>query len=314
MPRAIIVGVTGQDGTYLFRYLNERHYEIFGFGRTRIMTNRDDWKNQAHDITSFQEISNLIQRIQPDEIYHLAAFHQSSEDPVINNETLFQHSYEVNVLSLFHVLEALRLFSPDTHLFYAASSHIFGRPASEPQDETTPFNPLGIYAVTKVSGLHLCRMYRTLYHIHASTGILYNHESPIRSEQFVSQKIAKAAILCKHDPHHRLILGDLSVEVDWGYAPDYVDAMHRITTHQKPDDFIIATGKKSRVEDFVKIAFEYLGLDWHEYVTEKREIITKPAVALVGNPEKLERLTGWKRTVSFPEMVRLLVESAQNDL
>ncbi len=314
MPRAIIVGVTGQDGTLLYRILDGKKYQVFGIGRNRVFTNCKTWEDmRAVDIGNFQQVSALIEKIQPDEIYHLAAVHQSSEDPVADAVTLFSQSYAVNVVSLFHFLEAVRQFSPETRLFYAASSHIFGRPEKEPQDENTPVNPLAIYGITKASGLYLCRMYRSVHQIFASVGILYNHESHLRGETFVSRKIAKAAVRCKKDPEYRLVMGDLSVEVDWGYAPDYVEAMHRILNLPAADDFILATGEKHTVEDFVRTAFGTLGLDWREFVTERQEIITRPAVAFVGNPEKLVKMTGWKRSVTFDEMVRLLVEKAEAD-
>jgi len=310
MPCAIIVGATGQDGTYLYRLLEEKQYHVFGFGRHRVITNRKDWAdNTVPDIISFKEVSDLIRKIQPDEIYHLAAVHQSSEDPISDSVTLLTQSFDVNVVSLFNFLEAIRLFSPNTRLFYAASSHIFGRPACEPQDENTPLNPLGIYAITKVSGLHLCRMYRAVHKVFAAVGILYNHESPLRGEQFVSQKIVRGAVICKKDPDHRLVLRDLSAEVDWGYAPDYVDAMHRIVNLPEADDFVIATGEKYRVEDFVRITFEHLGLNWRDHVIERKETISRPGIPLVGNPEKLGKATGWKPTIRFQEMVQILVES-----
>lgn len=311
MPRAIIVGATGQDGTLLFRHLDGRNYQVFGMGKSRVVTNNEIWKGErAIDIGDFRQVAALVRKIQPDEVYHLAAVHHSSEDTVPDHVQLFDQSYTINVASLFNFLEAIREFSPKTRLFYASSSHIFGIPGTEPQDENTSINPLNMYAVTKVSGMHLCRMYRTVYNVFASVGILYNHESPLRGEHFVSRKIALGAVRCKKDPAHRLALGDLKSEVDWGYAPDYVDAMHRILDLPEADDFIIATGEKHTVEDFVRIAFETVGLDWHDNVTEKTGIITRPAVALVGDPAKLERMTGWQRSVTFPEMVRLLVESA----
>ena len=311
MPRAIIIGATGQDGTLLYRLLEEKKYQVFGIGRTRIITNNETWKDEpAVDIGNFQEVSLLVRKMQPDEIYHLAAVHQSSEDPVTDPVMLFGQSFSVNVVSLFNFLEAIRQFSPQTRLFYAASSHIFGKPDTEPQDENTRIQPLNIYAVTKVTGLNLCRMYRTVHQIFVSVGILYNHESPLRGGQFVSQKIARGAVMCRKDPSHRLVLGDLKGEVDWGFAPDYVDAMQRIMNLPEADDFVIATGEKHTVEDFVRIAFDSLGLDWRVFVTERKGIITRPTVALVGNAAKLTMKTGWQRSVTFSDMVKKLVESA----
>jgi GDPmannose 4,6-dehydratase len=311
MPRALITGATGQDGTLLYRLLDEKNYQVFGLGRTRTITNHEPWKgSRTVDISNFDEVSALIRWIRPDEIYHLAAVHQSSEDPVMDPVTLFSQSFSVNVVALFNFLEAVRQFSPETRLFYAASSHIFGIPEAEPQDENTPVRPMNIYAVTKAAGLNLCRMYRTVHQVYASAGILYNHESPLRGEQFVSQKIARGAVRCRNDPSYRLVLGDLNGEVDWGYAPDYVDAMFRILSLPEADDFVVATGEKHTVADFARIAFDALGLDWREFVTEHREIITRPAVARVGNPAKLVGKTGWQQSVTFSGMVKKMVESA----
>ena len=309
MPSAIIVGATGQDGTFLYHHLEEKKYSLLGIGRRKVITNIKDWDGpRTCDICNFEEVIRIVQELQPDEIYHLAAVHHSSQDPVTEPVNLLHQSYDVNVVSLFNFLEAIRQFSPHTKLFYAASSHIFGKPTDEPQDENTLINPLAIYGITKASGMYLCRMYRSVHHVFASVGILYNHESWLRGEQFVSQKIVKGAINCQKNPQNRVILGDLAVEVDWGFAPDYVDAIHRIVLHTEADDFIIATGEKHTVEEFVSIAFDTLGLDWREYVEERKEIITRTTAALVGNPAKLMRITGWKRSITFSDMVKLLVE------
>ncbi len=312
MSSAIIVGATGQDGTFLYHLLGSKGYSILGLGSRRAFSNIDTWTGlSAIDIRDFQDVSQIIKKIQPDEIYHLAAVHHSSQDKVADPLTLLEQSYHVNVLSLQNFLDGIRQFSPKTKLFYAASSHIFGNPRTEPQDENTPMDPLNIYGITKVSGISLCRMYRYLYGTFASVGILYNHESWLRNEQFVSQKIIRGAIQCKKNPDHHLILGDLSVEVDWGFAPDYVDAMYKIVSLSRPDDFIIASGEKHSVREFVSIAFAAVGLDWQDYVEERKEIITKNPASLVGNPDKLIRQTGWKRSITFPDMVKIIISNTR---
>jgi GDPmannose 4,6-dehydratase len=308
MPNAIIVGATGQDGTILFDFLKKKEYILFGIGRRTVITHKMRWDNVLFDIRDFDAVSNLVKKMQPDEIYHLAAFHHSSQDHIDDMRELFNRSYEVNVLSLFNFLEATRQFSPHTKLFYAASSHIFGRPLNATQDENTPINPLTIYGMTKSYGVFLCRMYRLEHNIFVSVGILYNHESWLRGEQFVSQKIVKGAINCKKNPQNRLTLGDLAACIDWGYAPDYIEAMYKIVTLPNAEDFIIATGEKHTVREFAQIAFESLGLDWKDFVEEREEIITRPAIIFVGNPAKLISKTGWKRSLTFSEMVRTLVE------
>lgn len=314
MPSAIIVGSTGQDGTFLYHLLEGKKYSLLGIGSRSVITNIKDWDGQeTFDICNFEQVAHVVKKLQPDEIYHLAAVHHSSQDPVVELVNLFHQSYDVNVLSTFNFLEAIRQFSPHTKLFYAASSHIFGKPTDEPQDENTLINPLAVYGVTKASGVYLCRMYRSVHHVFASVGILYNHESWLRGEQFVSQKIVKGAINCKNNPKNRVILGDLAVEVDWGFAPDYVDAMHRILALDEPDDFIVATGDRHTVEEFAHIAFDAVGLNWRDFVEEHKEIITRPKNPLIGNPAKLVEKTGWKPSVDFPGMVRALVKRAEEE-
>lgn len=314
MPRAVIIGVNGQDGTLLYRLLEEQGYQLLGIGRTRVVTNTEAWQGIGHvDIGDFSRVLSLVQTVCPDEVYHLAAIHHSSEDPVAEQVRLLEESYRVNVHSLMNFLEAIRQVSPKARLFYAASSHIFGRPAIVPQDESTPVNPFSIYGITKASGLFLCREYRKTHGVFASVGILYNHESLLRGEQFVSRKIVEGAVRCRRDPSHRLTLGNLASIADWGYAPDYVDAMHRILSLDTADDFVIATGEQHTVGDFVRIAFEAVGLDWHDFVKEDVGIITRPANPFIGNPGKLVNATGWKRSVDFPEMVRALVQQAEDE-
>lgn len=312
MPIAIIVGVTGQDGTLLYRVLEEKKYSILGIGRNKVISNKKTWEKYGLiDICDFRAVSKLVQEVQPEEIYHLAAVVHSSQDHIVDPVGLLNQSYQVNVLSLFYFLEAIRQFSPHTKLFYAASSHIFGKPFVEPQDENTIINPLTIYGITKANGVYLCRMYRSVHNVFASVGILYNHESWLRGEQFVSQKIVKGVIKCKENPNYRLVLGDLSVKVDWGFAPDYVDAMHRILKLSESNDFIIATGEKHTVEEFVRIAFDTVGLDWREFVEERNEIITRITVPLVGCPNNLMKKTGWKKSLDFSGMVQALVKKAE---
>jgi len=314
MPRAVIVGANGQDGTLLYQLLEKKGYQIVGIGRSRTTTNTTAWNDMGHvDIGNFTQVLALLKKVQPDEVYHLAAVHHSSEDPVVDPVPLLEQSYSVNVHSLMNFLEAIRRVSPKTRLFYAASSHLFGNPATVPQDETTLINPVSIYGITKASGMYLCRSYRTMYNIFASVGILYNHESWLRGEQFVSRKIVEGAVRCKRDPGHRVVLGDLASAVDWGYAPDYVDAMHRILSLEKPDDFIIASGEQHTVEEFARIAFETLGLDWQNFVDVQSGIITRRAVPLIGNPAKLVQKTGWKRSMDFPKMVETLVKRAEEE-
>jgi GDPmannose 4,6-dehydratase len=225
------------------------------------------------------------------------------------NTELFRESFRVHVFALINFLEAMRIFAQEGRLFYAASSHVFGNTPIKLQTEETPFNPAGIYGITKAAGIYACRFYRNQYQLFASAGILYNHESQYRQSTFVTTKIIEGAINIKKGRQNNLLLGNLDAEVDWGYAPDYVDAFQRILASPEPDDFIIATGEKHTVRDFVEITFGYLGLDWKKYVEEDAKIIFKSGATLVGNPQKLTQITGWKPSVDLRGMIKLLLQS-----
>ena len=310
MKRSVIVGCAGQDGTILHQFLSGKKHELIGISRDRITYSACVAGIDKIDIANTDEVYRLVDSLKPHEIYHLAAVHSSSEwkDAPIDNAELYRSSHSVNVLSLVNFLEAIRKYSPETRLFYAASSHVFGNEAGDLQDESTPINPNSIYGITKAAGLFACRFYRNEYRIFASTGILYNHESSLRQEQFISKKIIRGAVDVKKGKKAKLALGDLDAEIDWGYAPDYVVAMYRILDSSAPGDFIIATGQKHTVRDFVEVAFGYLGLDWRSYVERDPSIIIKSRICLVGNPAKLMNVTGWKPSVGFDQMVRLLVD------
>ena len=306
MRTAIIVGCLGQDGRLLSEYLIRKKYRLIGIDINYLKT-PDKSRRKPIDITNLGHVNNLIRYSKPSEIYHLAAVHHSSEDRTHNNIQLFDKSFEVNTFSLIYFLEAIRKFSPKTRLFYASSSHIFDDKENTINDEDSYINPSSIYGITKAAGLFICRFYRKEYSLFASCGILYNHESSFRGGSFISKKIIKGAIKIKRNQQDKIILGNINAEVDWGYAPDYVDAMHKILALKEPDDFIIATGKKHKVSEFAEIAFKYLGLDWKRYVGEYKGILTRETPPRVGNPSKLTSLTGWKPTVDFREMIKLLL-------
>ncbi|MFH1000769.1 MAG: GDP-mannose 4,6-dehydratase [Bacteroidota bacterium] len=306
MKRAVIVGVQGQDGQLLYNFLLKKRYSVLGIDKNIIRSSLEASFKQV-DILKFTEVSHLIEEFQPKEVYYLAAFHHSSEDLPIENVELLRRSYEVHVCGLANFLEAIKYSCFKTRIFYAASSHIFGETEKAIQDENTPINPSCIYGITKAAGLALCRFYRFRYGIFAAVGILYNHESAFRPEHFVSKKIIKGAINIKRGNQKELVLGDLRAVIDWGYAPDYVRAMHLILKHKVPDDFIVATGKRHTVLDFVKVAFGYLKLDWKLYVKENRRIVCKQSFRRVGNPTYLTINTGWKPSVDFKEMIKLLL-------
>lgn len=306
--RALVVGSGGQDGRLLTAYLVELGVEVVGISRRGTVGPKG--RLPKTDIRRPAAVFTLIRRFKPDEIYFLAAVMHSSQDKVPDPLELFRDSYDVHVLSLVNFLEALRRFHPAGRLFYAASSHVFGRPSRAPQNEGTPLAPDNIYGMSKAAGLWACRYYRKKYGIFASTGIFYNHESPLRGGQFVSQKIVRAAAAIRRGGRQGLVLGSLSVQVDWGWAPDFVEAMRRILALDEADEFVIASGERHSVGEFARKAFARFGLDWRRWVKEDPGILTRRLGRLVGDPSRLKRRTGWKPTVDFDGMIRLLAEDA----
>ncbi len=302
MKSAVIVGAGGQDGFYLSELLARQGCAVTALTR-----------GGGPDILKRDDVFALLKRVQPDEVYYLAAFHHSAEDKELdgNDSLLFERSHAVHVQGLLHFLDAIAHVSPRTKLFYAASSHIFGTPAAQPQTEATSLEPTGVYGITKTMGIHACRYFRHERDVFASVGILYNHESSRRAPKFLSQKIARGVLAFQRDSSQRITLGDLSATVDWGFAPDYVEAMTRILALPAADEFILATGQPHTVEDFLRIACEHIGVNWRDAVQTKPGLLTKKPVLLVGDSTKLRRATGWKPSVTFEEMVRSLVDDAR---
>ncbi len=308
MKIALIIGCEGQDGRLIRELLLSQGYAVLGLARGIVHSVNVAWDRPV-DIFKQEIVLDLMKTVSFDEIYYLAAHHQSSQDPSQDNTFLFKQSHAVNVEGLLNFLEAIRLRAPKAHLFYAASSLLFANTTTNIQDEQTPFAPDSIYGMTKLNGLLLCRYYRQQYGVFASTGILYNHESPYRAANFISTKIVQAAVKIKQGKQEGLVVGDLNASIDWGYAPDYVKAMQQILSAPEGDEFIIATGQKHCVRDFVQIAFDCVGLDWKKYVKEDIGIMTRKRKSLVGNSQKLMDATGWRPSVDFKGMIKLLVEA-----
>jgi GDPmannose 4,6-dehydratase len=297
VKRVVIVGSGGQDGRLLESRLRADGCEVTG-------VRRDGGPNLADRAG----ISEAIRALQPAEVYYLAAFHHSSQEhTAVDPPAVFARSFEVHVTGLIHYLDAIRLRSPATRLFYAASSLVFGEPPAPVQTEETPFNPRCAYGISKAAGVHCCRHYRQAHRVFAATGILYNHESSYRQEKFVSQKIVQSALRIRHSRQEQLILGDLSAQIDWGYAPDFVDAMTRILALDAPDDFIVATGETHSVREFVEIVFGRLGLDWRSHVTEDPTLLGRRKTPMTGDASRLRQRTGWKPSVTFAEMIATLL-------
>ena len=313
MKKAIVVGSEGQDGRLLFDLLSRRGYGVFGVGRDAV---RGLTEGIAAPVEVLNMAANVAEAVQRDcsgrnLLSRGGASFIAGSVGGFPPRGSFRDSFNVNVNGLLNFLEAMRLHALEgDELFYAASSHVFGVPALSPQSESTPLEPRCVYGITKTAGVRCCGFYRENYGIFAACGILYNHESSYRRAEFVTSKIVRSAVRIKHGQSEKLTLGDLSAKVDWGYAPDYVDAMTRILSLEKPEDFVIASGEAHSVREFVEIAFETAGLDWKNHVTEDASMIGKSRLGLVGDSSKLRRMTGWSPTVNFKEMVRLLVEEA----
>lgn len=307
MRRAVIVGAGGQDGRILYEQLKSRGYAIVGIGRKTLKTTGTEYSGVSVDIADFGQVCKLLTDFQPHEVYYLAAVHQAAQDPQTDELALFQKSYQVNVDYLVHFLEAIRRQAVQSRLFYAASSHIFGDGTSTLQDEATPINPVCVYGITKAAGMLACRYYREKYAVFATTGILYNHESIYRSPNFVSKKIIQGAMDIKQGREEKLVLGDLRAAIDWGYAPDYVEAMQGLLKIDVPGEYIVATGESHTVQEFAQIAFSLLDLDWRKYISEDAKLIKKPSFLRIGNPQKLFAATGWKPQTDFKQMIEALL-------
>jgi len=311
MKRAIIVGSSGQDGQLLFQSLEKKGCSVLGIARENTRSTGPNSFAKINILDAAQ-VAATVSEFQPNEIYYLAAFHHSSEE-IPDASVLWQKSFESHVTGLLNFLEAIRKHSSPTRLFYAASSLVFGEAVTEPQNEETPLHPGCVYGLTKAAGMQNCRLYRRKHSVFAATGILYNHESHLRAEKFVSQKIIRAAFRIKKGLQEKLVLGDLSARIDWGYAPDFVEAMQAILAADAPDDFVVATGESHTVREFVEIVFSELALDWQKFVEEKPDLLARRKKNLRGDAKKLKTLTGWKPSVSFDEMVRrVLKQSAAN--
>ncbi len=311
MKKAVIVGCNGQDGRLLYDLLAARGYRIIGIARNRLRATSGGGRRRV-DIHDFQQVRRLLRSFKPREIYYLAAFHHSSEqDTNLDDGALFRKSQEVHVSALLNFLESMRGMDSPARLFYAASSHVFGASRSGRLSEAAPFDPGNIYGITKAAGVMACRYFRRCYSLYSSVGFLFNHESRWRDPSFLSRKIVQGALAVKAGLRDELVLGDLDAEVDWGYAPDYVEAMHAILQLPHPDDFVVATGRRHSVREFVQTAFAELGLDWSRFVRSDPGLLTKPRSAFIGDPSKLRRRTGWKARTNFREMIRALLEAEE---
>jgi GDPmannose 4,6-dehydratase len=312
-PRcALITGITGQDGAYLAEFLLEKQYEVYGMVR-RASTENFERIAHLHDrITLHQadlldqlSIVNLVQEVRPQEVYNFAA---QSFVPTSFRQPLL--TGEFTALGVTRVLEAVRLVDPTIRFFQASSSEMFGKARQEPQTEETPFWPRSPYGAAKAYGHWITVNYRESYGIFACSGIMFNHESPLRGKEFVSRKITDGAARIKFGLQHELVLGNLDALRDWGFAGDFVRAAWLMLQQDQPDDYVIATGEKHSVQEIVELAFGHLELDWRRYVRSDPKFFRPAEInTLCGDAGKARRRLGWQPTVSFPELIRQMVEA-----
>jgi GDPmannose 4,6-dehydratase len=309
---SLVIGASGQDGTFLIELLTRRGDKVVGVDQNKIWSAPAE-NLEAVDILEPEQVLSLLRKTQPAECYYLPAFHHSAEDAGLlsGDPVLFERSYAIHVRGLIHFLHAIAQTSKHTRLFYAASSHVFGSPPIQPQDESTPLNPENVYGITKTMGIHCCRHFRRELGVFASAGILYNHESHLRPAQFLSQKIVRGVLAFQKDKAKKLVLGNLNAIVDWGYAGDYAEAMTRIIGHTAPEDFVVATGERHTVGEFLQTACEIAGVNWRECAVTDSSLLKKKPVVLVGDSGKLRRLTGWQPKIYFRGMIEKMLEHAR---
>lgn len=309
MPQALIIGHTGQDGQLLRQHLSEAGYSVVGISTTKVDSwNLDD--DHPRVAVGFPGISEFIRSRKPGYIFYLAAHHHSSQDDQSEESETWQKCLDIHVSGFQQVLQAVSQFSSQTRVLYASSSRVFGRAAAGMVNEESPLAPECIYGLTKLFGMKLAEHYRRTHGIHASTGILFNHESPLRGKNFVSQRIVNGLIAIKRGAASSLELGDLNARVDWGYAGDYVSAMRLILESGQSGDYVIASGKTHSVRDLISVAAARLDMKWQSVVRQQSGILTRSAQQLCGDSSKLNAVTGWRAVTSFEKMIHLMVDAA----
>ena len=311
--RALITGITGQDGSYLAELLLSEGYHVVGMVRRsstetfeRIAHIQDQVTLVSGDLLDEVSLINILQEHRPQEVYNLAAqsFVQTSwAQPVFTGES--------TAMGVTRMLDAIRTVDPEIRFYQASSSEMFGKVQAVPQDEDTPFYPRSPYGVAKVYGHWITVNYRESYDLHASSGILFNHESPRRGLEFVTRKVTHGVAKIKLGLANELRLGNLDAQRDWGFAADYVRAMYLMLQQDRPDDYVVATGETHSVAEFVERAFAEVGIDdWQRYVRQDQKFFRPAEVdLLIGDPTKAHDKLGWKPQVSFPELVTMMVES-----
>jgi GDPmannose 4,6-dehydratase len=323
MKRALITGITGQDGSYLAELLLDKGYEVHGIIRRSSTFNtsridhlyRDPHDPEAKlflhygDLTDASRLVTLLDKIAPQEVYHLAAqshVRVSFDEPEYTGDT--------TGIGTTRLLEAIRMVGTDTRFYQASSSEMFGA-TPPPQDENTPFYPRSPYGAAKVYGYWMTRNYREAHGLFAVNGILFNHESPRRGETFVTRKLARAAARIKLGIEEYVYMGNMDAVRDWGYAPEYVEGMWRMLQHDRPEDFVLATGSAYTVRDFAEHCFARVGLDWHDHVKFDQAYLRPTEVdSLIGDSTKAEKLLGWKAETLAPRLAEIMVDAEMAEL
>ncbi len=319
MKRALITGITGQDGSYLAELLLEKGYEVHGIVRRSSSFNterldhlyRDPHEQNVRlrlhygDLNDASSLQAIAAEVKPDEVYNLGA-----QSHVRVSFDIPEYTGEVTALGAVRMLEAIRRLDNGCKFYQASSSELYGKVVETPQKETTPFHPRSPYAAAKAYAFYMTQNYREAYGMYACNGLLFNHESERRGETFVSRKITRAVGRIKHGLQRELYLGNLDAKRDWGHAADYVDAMWRMLQQDKPDDYVIGTGETHSVREFLDLAFGRVGLDWHEHVKiDERYFRPAEVDLLLSDPSKARRELGWSPKITFPQLVERMVDS-----
>lgn len=314
--RALITGITGQDGSYLAEFLLAKNYEVHGIVRRvafedpehrlwRIRHILDKLILHPGSLESYASIFKVVEKIKPDECYHLAA--QSFVSYSFEDEF---STINTNINGTHFVLSAIKEKAPKCKFYFAGSSEMFGLAKVTPQDENTPFHPRSPYGISKVAGFDLTRNYREAYGLFALSGILFNHESPRRGFEFVTRKISNAVAEIKLGLSKKLFIGNLDAKRDWGFAGDYIKAIWLMLQQDKPEDYVIATGECHSVKEFVELAFKHAGLDWKKYVVIDKKLYRPAEVNILkGDCSKAKKKLGWKPTIKFEGLVKLMVDA-----
>jgi GDPmannose 4,6-dehydratase len=316
MKKALITGITGQDGSYLAEFLLEKGYAVHGIVRRvaiedpehrlrRISHILNDVQLHPASLESYPSLFNVVKDVMPDECYHLAA--QSFVSYSFEDEF---STFNTNINGTHFLLSSVKQIAPGCRFYFAGSSEMFGKVVEVPQSESTRFHPRSAYGITKVAGFDLTRNYREAYGLLAASGILYNHESPRRGHEFVTRKISSAVARIRRGSATELRLGNMDAKRDWGYAKEYVEAMWMILQADTPKDYVIATGETHTVREFVEAAFAHVGLEWRDYVVADSTYFRPAEVdILLGDPTKARQELGWAARTTFQDLVRIMVEA-----